>query len=77
MRNVAALNPLIDSLGGLSGQLYLIRLSMPDGIWYSLCWSDFSSLEGARDAQKTLPSDTAITAGWPRRIGLLQGEIAP
>ena len=75
-RNPAELDALIPALDALSGQLYLLRLNMPDGEWYSLCWSDFIDLDAARAARAGLPVDAAITSGWPRRIGLLQNELA-
>lgn len=76
VRNAAALDALILSLQNLPGRLYLLKLGMPDGDWYSLCWSDFADLDAARAARASLPVDAAITSGWPRRIGLLQNELA-
>ena len=76
VRNAAALDPLIPALANQPGRLYLLKLGMPDGDWYSLCWSDFADLDGARAARSSLPADAAITSGWPRRIGLLQKELA-
>ena len=75
-RNSAQLDELIRSLQNLSGELYLLRLTMPDGDWYSLCWSDYPDLDSARAARFSLPADASITSGWPRRIGLLQNELA-
>jgi septal ring-binding cell division protein DamX len=48
---------------------------MPDGRWYSLCWSDFENLDAARAARASLPADAPVASGWPRRISLLQSEI--
>ena len=76
VRNAAALDALILALANQPGRLYLLKLGMPDGAWYSLCWSDFADLDGARAARSSLPADAAITSGWPRRIGLLQKELA-
>ncbi len=76
VRNTAALDALILALDPLPGQLYLLKLRMPDGDWYSLCWSEFDDLDGARAARASLPADAAITSGWPRKIGLLQKELA-
>lgn len=76
VRDPSALENLVDSLAALSAQLYLLKLGMPDGDWYSLCWSDFADLDAARAARASLPADAPISSGWPRRIGLLQKEIA-
>ena len=76
VRNPAALDALALALADLPGVLYRLKLAMPDGDWYSLCWSDFTDVEAARAARNTLPSDVGITSGWPRKIGLLQKEIA-
>jgi len=76
VRNPAALDALALALAELPGVLYRLKLAMPDGDWYSLCWSDFTDVEAARAARNTLPSDVGITSGWPRKIGLLQKEIA-
>jgi hypothetical protein len=76
VRDPSALDALIESLDALPGPLFLIKLGMPDGDWYSLCWSDFADMDAARAARSTLPGDAAITSGWPRRIGPLQKEIA-
>lgn len=75
-RDAVALDALAARLGDLSGHLYLIRLDMPDGAWFSLCWSDFADLDAARAARASLPADPDIESGWPRRIGLLQNELA-
>lgn len=75
VRNAAALDGLIHALDNQPGRLYLLKLGMPDGDWYSLCWSDFADLDAARTARSSLPADTGITSGWPRRIGLLQKEL--
>ncbi|MEP6882066.1 MAG: hypothetical protein ABI866_08740 [Dokdonella sp.] len=75
VRNAPALDALILALANQPGQLYLLKLGMPDGMWYSLCWSDFADLDAARAARSSLPGDAAITSGWPRRIGLLQKEL--
>lgn len=74
-RSRGELDALIAALGDLPGTLYLIALNMPDGRWYSLCWSDFDSLDAARAARARLPADAPIASGWPRRISLLQSEI--
>lgn len=74
-RSVSELDGLIDALDELPGTLYLLGLNMPDGRWYSLCWSDFDSLDAARAARASLPADAQIASGWPRRISLLQSEI--
>ena len=76
VRDPAALDELIQAFAAQPGQLYLLKLGMPDGDWYSLCWSDFADLDAARAARAGLPVDAAITSGWPRRIGLLQNELA-
>jgi len=76
VRNPAALDALALALAELPGPLYRLKLAMPDGDWYSLCWSQFADVEAARAARNTLPSDVGITSGWPRKIGLLQKEIA-
>jgi septal ring-binding cell division protein DamX len=76
VRDPAALDALVGSLDALAGQLFLIKLGMPDGDWYSLCWSEFDDMDAARAARASLPGDAAITSGWPRRIGPLQKEIA-
>jgi septal ring-binding cell division protein DamX len=76
VRDPSALDALIGSLDALPGQLFLIKLGMPDGDWFSLCWSDFADMDAARAARTSLPGDPAITSGWPRRIGPLQKEIA-
>lgn len=76
VRNPAALDALALALAELPGALYRLKLAMPDGDWYSLCWSDFTDVEAARAARTSLPSDVGITSGWPRKIGLLQKEIA-
>ena len=76
VRNPAALDALALALADLPGVLYRLKLAMPDGDWYSLCWSDFTDVEAARAARTSLPSDVGITSGWPRKIGLLQKEIA-
>ncbi len=75
VRNAAALDALTISLANQPGRLYLLKLGMPDGAWYSLCWSQYEDLDSARAARATLPADAAITSGWPRRIGLLQKEV--
>lgn len=75
VRNPAALDALALALAELPGPLYRLKLAMPDGDWYSLCWSQFADVEAARAARNTLPSDVGITSGWPRKIGLLQKEI--
>ncbi len=75
VRNPAALDALALALAELPGALYRLKLAMPDGDWYSLCWSQFADVEAARAARNTLPSDVGITSGWPRKIGLLQKEI--
>ena len=75
-RDAHALDELIRSFEAQPGQLYLLKLGMPDGDWYSLCWSDFADLEAARAARATLPADAPIRSGWPRRIDLLQKELA-
>lgn len=76
VRDPAALGPLISALDAQSSQLYLLKLGMPDGDWYSLCWSDFADIETARAARADLPANAPISSGWPRRIGLLQKELA-
>jgi hypothetical protein len=76
VREPSALDALVESLDTLPGQLFLIKLGMPDGDWYSLCWSEFADMDAAQAARRSLPGDAAITAGWPRRIGPLQKEIA-
>ncbi len=75
VRNARELDALTLALNPLPGQLYLLKLGMPDGDWYSLCWSQFEELDSARAARAMLPADAAITSGWPRRIGLLQKEV--
>ncbi len=76
VRDPSALDGLTLALGAQPGQLYLLKLGMPDGDWYSLCWSDFADLDVARAARASLPADAPISSGWPRRIGLLQKELA-
>ena len=76
VRNPAALDALALALADMPGDLYRLKLAMPDGDWYSLCWSDFTDVEAARAARTSLPSDVGITSGWQRKIGLLQKEIA-
>jgi septal ring-binding cell division protein DamX len=75
-RDIAALHSLANSLNEIAGTLYLLEFSLPDGIWYSLVWSDFATPEAARDARAGLPEQSQITSGWPRRIGPLQKEIS-
>jgi septal ring-binding cell division protein DamX len=75
-RDPSALAALGSVMESVSGERYLLKLSMPDGDWYSLCWSAFADVDAARSARTQLPDDVAITSGWPRRIGLLQNEIA-
>jgi septal ring-binding cell division protein DamX len=74
-RSRSELDALIAALHDLPGNLYLLSLNMPDGRWFSLCWSDFDSLDAARAARADLPADAPIASGWPRRISLLQSEI--
>ena len=76
VRDPAALDELIQAFAAQPGQLYLLKLGMPDGDWYSLCWSDFANLDAARAARASLPAEAPIRSGWPRRIDLLQKEIA-
>jgi hypothetical protein len=75
-RNRAQLDDLIATMQAVPGNLYLLRLDMPDGAWYSLCWSEFDDVDAARAARSRLPDHVALTSGWPRRIGLLQAEIS-
>ncbi len=75
-RDPTALDDLIRAFDTQPGQLYLLKLGMPDGDWYSLCWSEFTDLDLARAARASLPADAPIRSGWPRRIGLLQKELA-
>ncbi|MEZ5461007.1 SPOR domain-containing protein [Dokdonella sp.] len=74
-RSPTEFNALVATLEDLPGNLYLVGLNMPDGRWYSLCWSNFDSLDAARGARADLPADAPIASGWPRRISLLQSEI--
>lgn len=74
-RSSTEFNALVTALEDLPGNLYLVGLNMPDGRWYSLCWSHFDSLDAARAARAELPADAPIASGWPRRISLLQSEI--
>jgi hypothetical protein len=76
VRDSTQLDDLIATMQSVPGTLHLLRLDMPDGTWYSLCWSEFDTVEAARAARSRLPDHAAITSGWPRRIGLLQAEIA-
>lgn len=76
VRDPAALDELIQAFAAQPGQLYLLKLGMPDGDWYSLCWSDFADLDAARAARASLPAEAPIRSGWPRRIDLLQKELA-
>ncbi len=76
VRDPAALDELIQAFAAQPGQLYLLKLGMPDGDWYSLCWSDFADLDAARAARASLPPAAPIRSGWPRRIDLLQKELA-
>lgn len=75
-RDISSLQLLASALGDIPGTPYLLEFSLPDGIWYSLVWSDFASPEAARDARDALPAEIAITSGWPRKIGPLQKEIS-
>lgn len=75
VRDPAALDELIQAFAAQPGQLYLLKLGMPDGDWYSLCWSDFADLDAARAARASLPAEAPIRSGWPRRIDLLQKEL--
>jgi len=74
-RSAVELDALVAALEDVPGKLYLLGLDMPDGRWFSLCWSDFDNLEEARVARASLPVDAPIASGWPRRISLLQSEI--
>ena len=76
VRDPAELDALMSAMQALAGHLYLLKLDMPDGDWYSLCWSEFDDLDAARAARSLLPADAALTSGWPRRISLLQAETA-
>ena len=74
-RNASDFGALIAALAGIDGTLYVIGLRNPQGTAHSLVWSDFPSIEAAREARNSLPADVAITSGWPRRIGPLQAEL--
>ncbi len=74
-RTPGELGALVAALSGIDGTLYLIGLRTPEGTSHSLVWSDFPSIEDAREARTTLPTGVAITSGWPRRIGPLQAEL--
>ncbi|MEO8011190.1 MAG: hypothetical protein ABI650_06055 [Dokdonella sp.] len=63
------------ALDDAEGRVYLIRLRGSNGPTYSVMWSDFATIDAAREARATLPADLAITSGWPRRIGPLQAEL--
>ena len=76
VRDPATLGTLIAAMADRQGALYLLKLGMPDGDWYSLCWSEFDDVEAARAARVQLPDEASLSSGWPRRIGLLQAEIA-
>ena len=76
VRDPATLGTLIAAMADRPGALYLLKLGMPDGDWYSLCWSEFDDVEAARAARVQLPDEASLSSGWPRRIGLLQAEIA-
>jgi hypothetical protein len=77
VRDPATLGTLIAAMADRPGALYLLKLGMPDGDWYSLCWAEFDNVEAARAARVQLPDETSLSSGWPRRIGLLQTETAP
>lgn len=76
VRDPATLEALIAAMADRQGALYLLKLGMPDGDWYSLCWAEFDDVEAARAARVELPDVASLSSGWPRRIGLLQAEIA-
>ena len=76
VRDPATLGTLIAAMADRPGALYLLKLGMPDGDWYSLCWSEFDDVDAARAARVQLPDEASLSSGWPRRIGLLQAEIA-
>ncbi|MCB1569632.1 MAG: SPOR domain-containing protein, partial [Xanthomonadales bacterium] len=76
VRDPATLDALIAAMSDKPGALYLLKLGMPDGDWYSLCWTEFDDVEAARAARVELPDVAGLSSGWPRRIGLLQAEIA-
>ena len=70
-----AFTALIAALGEVDGTLYVVGLRGPVQRSWHLLWSDFASIDDARDARSGLPTDVAITPAWPRRIGALQAEL--
>jgi len=70
----AELATLRDSLGLTHGELYELHLRREGDDWWLLVWGTFDSVESARSARNEVPSDAAINAGWPRRVGVLQSE---
>jgi septal ring-binding cell division protein DamX len=68
------LNTLRDTLHPSHGELYTLHLLRDGADWWLLLWGSFDSVESARAARGELPADTAINAGWPRRIAPLQAE---
>ena len=72
--NRADFAALRDSLQLGRGQLYELHLRRDSDDWWLLVWASFDSVDAARAARAELPANTAINAGWPRRIGVLQSE---
>lgn len=70
-----AFSALLAALGDVDGTLYIVALRTSGQRTWHLLWSDFASVEAARDARAQLPSNVALTSGWPRRIGPLQAEL--
>lgn len=57
------------------GELYELHLSRDGGDWWVLVWASFDSMSAARAARSELPTDAAISVGWPRQIAPLQNEV--
>lgn len=68
---------LLDALAAQPGRLYHLEFDADGRHWHSLLWSDFETLEAARAAREALPAQIPANAGFARRIGPLQAELAP
>lgn len=68
---------LLDALAAQPGRLYHLEFDADGRHWHSLLWSDFETLEAARAAREALPTQIPANAGFARRIGPLQAELAP
>ncbi len=74
-RGVGELAALAIAFTRVQGRVYFVRMRGADGPSYSILWSDFATIDAAREARATLPADIAVTSGWPRRIGPMQAEL--